>query len=319
MITAVANPREGRYCLPLSFSYLQGSKRVSFAASLDSIAMMQLCLDSTEFLNFFFRFEHLIVQEALKYHWGHVPCGVYWKKCVFLLEKEWDLRETTIKSAIEAYLNYMNEASDQQSKQNLENGVSWKLVFWFFPNIAHIVNRENMSRKPLLTRLLAFMPREAAPYAPLTAPPPFQMQDVDDLELLSLIYSIHGEGLRALVQFCTKRHDVVRDEELRYQLAECLGSESSRVVRINDAMCNWVEINFTSSKITVMLQIYQLLHQYLVDLWMLARSFVSESGGGTGYYSVQSQRLINEDTICTQSVERLLATTGIEKSKSRLG
>ncbi|RPB24228.1 hypothetical protein L211DRAFT_867987 [Terfezia boudieri ATCC MYA-4762] len=329
-------------------------RRLALAQSLDSKALLRACIDCEPFLEFFFNFEEIIVPEALKNAWGHTPTEAKWQKCVLLQQEVvLNLQETTIKQAITDYLEQFKSRLPSKSqiddamkkkgesdptallKPEAGENPNWKLVFWFFPNLAILVAYESMFLENHLARLWLFLPQHLESFvaASLRATRTWEPSDVTHFPNLSNIDKISGQALRGVVKFCLQRKISVQEEEEHHSqrpLPSDLWCTQDRIDLINMEMGYWLDENYTFEVIEEMYQIYQSLENFVTQLWKCARQYAIEDGTR----DARNRRFVNQNqhpdpdnigpeselieaVVCKQAVERLLVTLGTPRPPTK--
>jgi len=362
MVSLPSDPTKGPWATPPElmfttiFANLSGSKRFTLAQSLDSQALLRACIDCEPFLEFFFKFEEIIVQGTLRTLWGYHPRDIQWQRCVLLQQGAvLNLQETTVKEAITDYLEKFksrlpskSQVDDAVKKKNgkghqkttdleLETGdkPNWKLVFWFFPNLAVLVSYESMFLENHLARLWNFIPRHFEPsvIASLRAAHMQGLADATHCPNLPTIESVSGQGLRGLVKFCLKRNLLVQREvehHSRQPLPYYVLYTEDRIDLISTEIYYWLYENYTAEVIEEMQQIYQSLENFLTQLWKCAHDYaIEDAARNAGHIFIiinQNQHLdpdnigpdsdLIEDVVCKQAVERLLVTLGSPRPKT---
>ena len=341
------------------FANLNGSKRFTLAQSLNSQGLLQACIQCEPFLNFFFRFEEIILREILKSTWGHDPTDARWQKCVLLQQDEEfvNLQETTVKAAITDYLRRFkyslpskSQVDDAVSKRGKDHPKatdleledsdepSWKLVFWFFPNLAILVPYEGMIQENHLARLWIFSPQHLEPsaIASFSAARRLNLPDATYFPKLSTIDNVSGQALRGLVKFCLQRNLFVRREENHHSerpLPNYLWCTQDRIDLINMETCYWLYENYTAEVTEEMHQIYKSLENFLTHLWKRARDYAIQDATRDARRmklfinqyehpdpdNIGPDSELVEDVVCKQAVERLLVTLGSPRPRTSRG
>ncbi|KAF8429274.1 hypothetical protein EV426DRAFT_703067 [Tirmania nivea] len=356
MVSLPSDPVKGPLVIPPQsmfttiFANLSGSKRFTFAQSLDSQTLLQACIECEPFLEFFFKYEEIIVPGVLRTVWGHTPKGVQWQRCVLLQQEViFNLQETTVKEAITDYLKkfqsglpskaqvddaVMKKGKGHPKMTDLEVGdkPSWKLVFWFFPNLAMLVCYENMVQENHLARLLIFLARHLEPSATFTAARMWKRTDVTHFPKLPTIDNDSGQAFRGLVKFCLQRHLFVQREE-QHNSRRAIYSQhwpaEDRIDIVRIEIACWLYDNYTAEVIEEMHQIYQSLERFLAQLWRCAREYAIEDAikgaGRTRLFNqdehpdpdyIGPDSKLVEDVVCKQAAERLLVTLGSSRSET---
>lgn len=360
MICLPSDPAEGHWVIPPElmftsvFANLSGSKRFILAQSLDSQALLKACIECELFLDFFFRYEEIIVPGVLRTVWGYTPTDVQWQRCVLLQQEVvLNLQETTVKEAITDYLEQfksglpskseVDEAIAKKGKgypkmTDLEAGdkPSWKLVFWFFPNLAILVSYESMFLENHLARLWTFLPQHLEPsaIASFRAARMGRLTDATQFTKLPTIDNVSGQALRGLVKFCLQRNFFVQREEKhhnKHPLPSNLWCTEDRIDLVSMEIGYWLYENYTIEVIEEMHQIYRSLESSLTQLWRCACEYAIEDATKDAerkpFFSQNAQldpdsigpdSELVEDVVCKEAIERLLVTLGSSRPNCKI-
>lgn len=331
-IPAVDSDGEPVSLLTSVFYHMTPNKRFALAWTMNSEQLLRACLQSAQFLDFFLMFESPILRECIEYQYGNKTPDMKWKSCPLLGQTGWKTDDTNVKLVIEMYLDRFHlgpsndpgpiSLLDPTALVDLSSGPepTWRLIFWFFPNLPKLIAFEKKFLTTTNPRLWAFVPRFRPLYIPHRCPRQFSETKLTTYQVIRNVDLVHGPEIRGLYDFCNFRRIVVlRDYEGPGTQAD-LWTDTTRLMLIHLEMSTWIRRNYTLNTIKDMFQVYTMIDDFMVELWRRALSFARADGDYLATPAgIEPEPLVDhnrtwgtpiEMSICRRTIDRLMTTIG---------